>query len=72
MTNKEIADALLLSDWSGVSIGQKAIIMAAVRALSEKPVVVFNRGTLKEDGQFWMPVSRFGETLKEQGFEVLF
>lgn len=72
MNNKEIADALLLCDWSDVSVGNKAIITAAIRALSEKPVVVFNRGTLKEDGQFWVPVSRFGEMLKEQGFEVLY
>lgn len=69
MKNKEIADALLQCDLSNVSIGDKAIIAAAVEALTRP--VIFNRGTLKADGQFWMPTPRIAEMLKEQGLEVV-
>ena len=33
MNNKDIANALRLADWSGVSVGNKAIIQSAIDAL---------------------------------------
>jgi hypothetical protein len=40
MTNEEIASALRKTNWSGLNIGQKALISAAISALKHPPAAI--------------------------------
>ena len=68
----DVAKALRDCDWSGVSIGNKAIIQAAIEALGAAPQtpILLQGGRLREDGKFWYDADTIVGIFRKAGIEV--